>query len=92
MSINLRIGMRMTRTNLRIMMVATVNEEGSSCSKLAANFSQLDFASILHCTCTACAAIPQLTMHPYIEVYNTQCKLDFALHPYCTALHCMSYN
>ena len=27
MSINLRIGMRMTRTNLRIMMVATVNEE-----------------------------------------------------------------
>ena len=47
--------MRMTRMKSRIMMVATVNEEGSSCSKLAANFSQLDFASILHCT--ACAAI-----------------------------------
>ena len=34
---------------LRIMMVATVNEEGSSCSKLAANFSQLDYASIAQC-------------------------------------------
>ena len=36
--------MMMTMVNLRIMVVATVNEEGSSCSKLAANFSQLDFA------------------------------------------------
>ena len=41
--------MTMMRMRLRIMMVATVNEEGSSCSNLAPNFSQLDYASILHC-------------------------------------------
>ena len=32
---------KMMRMSLRIMMVATVNEEGSSCSNLAANFSRL---------------------------------------------------
>ena len=56
--------------NLRIMMVATVNEEGSSCSKLAANFSQLDFA--MH------------NMHRHIAPCNILQYIDYAYYTFAS--------
>ena len=88
--------MRM-RMSLRIMMVATVNEEGSSCSKLAANFSRLAGLCI-HILHQYTAPFKTFTsMHQcsaYVE-YKLFCpiKLDYAstfcintLHPSNTHL------
>ena len=73
---------KMTRMSLRIMMVATVNEEGSSCSKLAANFSRLAGLCI-HILHQYSAPFKTFTsMHQcnaYVE-YKLYCplKLDYA--------------